>query len=440
MFPYSVERRLSDLGAYQRQARRQPVLWILLLALLVHVGTIVHGYKNSANSSEATWSALRTADIELSAAIHANDWPGWLRWVCDLESEDEALARTVKGFEALEQKGLLDKQGLEVATNLAELVNHEAKPRSEEEWRTTFQEGIWTWERMELTQQYRGDLPLWLNDELLLYEQLNQKNAHRIAVQSFVWWGVLIIGLPFLPSALRCFQTKQHVAVSPVVRAWEPSMVTVRYLAVELTVSCFVWFLYRSIPIACWEKFWGPTLILSDASWRIGGPLLFGVVLVIRWRHLWRLLGMHLKPVVKPILGMMSLAVIFEYGLFFLLEDFTFSENLTSLSSDYEGWWGYLYMMVSGVILAPLFEEFVFRGILFQSYLRRFGFWMAMLFSTLFFVFIHFYGIYGSLSVSLFGIGACALYRATGSLWTAILFHALTNGLIFVTMWAIYYS
>ena len=101
---------------------------------------------------------------------------------------------------------------------------------------------------------------------------------------------------------------------------------------------------------------------------------------------------------------------------------------------------GLSFAIISGVILAPIFEEVVFRGILFQSYLRKFGFWVAMLFSTLFFVFIHYYGFYGSLSVAFFGIGACALYRATGSLWTGILFHAITNGLITATTWSVYYG
>ena len=97
-------------------------------------------------------------------------------------------------------------------------------------------------------------------------------------------------------------------------------------------------------------------------------------------------------------------------------------------------------MVASGVILAPLVEEVVFRGVLFQSYLRRFGFWLALLLSTLFFVVIHFYGVSGSLSVAFFGMAACALYRATGSLWSGIVFHALTNGLIFGTMWPVYYQ
>lgn len=142
----------------------------------------------------------------------------------------------------------------------------------------------------------------------------------------------------------------------------------------------------------------------------------------------------------KPVLGMLSLGFIYNFVLWYLVGQFTPSEGLDGLSYEEEGGWGLLYVGLSGVILAPLCEEVVFRGLLFQSYLRKFGFYGAMLFSTVFFVFIHFYGFYGSLSVAFFGVGACALYRATGSLWTGILFHAITNGLIYATSWPVYYG
>ena len=151
-------------------------------------------------------------------------------------------------------------------------------------------------------------------------------------------------------------------------------------------------------------------------------------------------MGLHLAPIAKPILGMISLGAIYNLVLRFTLGRVAPSESLEGLRSEHEGLWGLAYIVLSGVILAPLCEEVVFRGLLFQSYLRKFGFWGAMLFSTIFFVFIHFYGVFDSFSVAFFGIGACALYRATGSLWTAILFHAITNGLIFASMWPLYHG
>ena len=119
---------------------------------------------------------------------------------------------------------------------------------------------------------------------------------------------------------------------------------------------------------------------------------------------------------------MMSLGFLYEWGVHAVVSQFSRGEELQGLSSIEEGGWGLAFGILSAVMLAPVVEEIVFRGFLFQSYLRRFGFGLAMLLSTVLFVMIHYYGIYGSLSVAFFGLGACALYRATGSLWTAIIF------------------
>lgn len=78
------------------------------------------------------------------------------------------------------------------------------------------------------------------------------------------------------------------------------------------------------------------------------------------------------------------------------------------------------------VILAPLFEEFFFRGFLFQQFRSTLGTTHAILLSALVFAAVH-------LSIEsflpLFGLGVILglVYHHTQSLWASILTHALWN-------------
>ena len=113
-------------------------------------------------------------------------------------------------------------------------------------------------------------------------------------------------------------------------------------------------------------------------------------------------------------------------------------ESSSSFYFEEDGINGLVYAIFSGVIFAPIAEEIFFRGFLFQSLERRSSFWPATLISTFLFAMIHFYDFQGSLSVASFGIVACVLYRATGSLWTPIIYHAITNGIITASSWPLY--
>lgn len=389
---------------------------------------------------ETTWSAIATADAELSAAIYANDWPSWVRWLAGVESEEEALEWMSEEFEKLAASGDLTKQGLEASRYLSDLAQGSEENSSRNDWEEKYLEGVWSWERIAARRQYGSEPPQWLLEEEWDYLGVDRERAFLIAGGSAAWLLVFLVGLPFIPTALRCFKSENHQRLSPATRAWRPSSVTIRYIYTDILAGVLLIAFYRLTPRYWWDDFWGPMVLVSDTLWRVAGPVLLCVVLLIRWRHGLRLLGLHLKPAVKPILGMLSLGVVYDFILYHVTSQFTLSERLDLLYSNEDGAWGLLYAIVSAVILAPILEEVVFRGFLFQSYLRRFGFGLAMLFSTLFFVFIHFYGVYGSLSVAFFGIAACGLYRATGSLWTGIVFHAVTNGLIAATMWPVYYQ
>jgi membrane protease YdiL (CAAX protease family) len=92
-----------------------------------------------------------------------------------------------------------------------------------------------------------------------------------------------------------------------------------------------------------------------------------------------------------------------------------------------------LSRIVLAVVVAPVVEEVVFRGVIYSRCAR---YWespvLAMLISSLLFTMLHGH----ILSSFIFGIVAVCLYTGTGSLWTPIGFHAALNG-IAATGWSV---
>jgi uncharacterized protein len=82
------------------------------------------------------------------------------------------------------------------------------------------------------------------------------------------------------------------------------------------------------------------------------------------------------------------------------------------------------------VILAPVMEEILFRGILFHRWATRWGLRTGIILSSLAFGVVHVEPV-GHFA---FGVVMCALYLTTGSLWAPIAAHALNNGLVVIIM------
>ncbi len=86
---------------------------------------------------------------------------------------------------------------------------------------------------------------------------------------------------------------------------------------------------------------------------------------------------------------------------------------------------------IDTIVLAPFFEELLFRGILFQLWRKMWGFTEGIFLSSLLFGLIH-PDIPGSL---LFGLVMCLLYARTGSLLIPFVCHAAYNTI--VTLWEV---
>ena len=79
------------------------------------------------------------------------------------------------------------------------------------------------------------------------------------------------------------------------------------------------------------------------------------------------------------------------------------------------------------MIVAPLFEEFLFRGHL-QTLLSRVTRmpWVSVIVTSILFALVHHWSIW--LPIFVLSIGFGYVYERTGNLWVTVLMHAMFNG------------
>ena len=92
-----------------------------------------------------------------------------------------------------------------------------------------------------------------------------------------------------------------------------------------------------------------------------------------------------------------------------------------------------IWSVVTLVVLAPLFEEVIFRGVLLDSMRARYGVVVAWLLSSLMFAAVH--GHPTVIVNALFmGLILGFVYIASDSLWSTIFLHAINNGIAYMLM------
>ena len=83
---------------------------------------------------------------------------------------------------------------------------------------------------------------------------------------------------------------------------------------------------------------------------------------------------------------------------------------------------------VAIVIVAPIAEEIFFRGVVFNAWLREYGFWVALIGSSLIFALIH-VSLYAFLPILMLALILGYVYHQTRSLLTVIAVHATFNAI-----------
>lgn len=131
--------------------------------------------------------------------------------------------------------------------------------------------------------------------------------------------------------------------------------------------------------------------------------------------------------VIGALLGLLA------FGLSFLIEGVYFhfiSEANTQADFQAAAKSGPLYftlLIITGAILTPLGEEFLFRGVIANA-LNRYGSWAGVFLSAAIFAAVHGPSVIFLLAFMV-GIFAGLLLRKTSSLWPGLVLHCVYNGL-----------
>jgi membrane protease YdiL (CAAX protease family) len=96
----------------------------------------------------------------------------------------------------------------------------------------------------------------------------------------------------------------------------------------------------------------------------------------------------------------------------------------------------FIVTLVGAGVLAPIAEEFYFRGLLFRWFRSRFSFWPAVLVSSAIFAAGHADSLGVVASSFVLGLVLAGLYDRSRSLWLTIAVHAANNSLAVVLLYA----
>jgi len=125
--------------------------------------------------------------------------------------------------------------------------------------------------------------------------------------------------------------------------------------------------------------------------------------------------------------GLMVLSFMFNfaYNIFLALFDLSTQVDLAPVFAELSSpWW----LLLAGIVVAPVVEEVFFRGFVFAGLRRRYDWQKAALISSLLFALIHLQPT-AIPPIFILGYIFAYLYERSGSIGPAILMHISTNGL-----------
>jgi membrane protease YdiL (CAAX protease family) len=172
-----------------------------------------------------------------------------------------------------------------------------------------------------------------------------------------------------------------------------------------------------AVVVAC-----GRPLAARSGGWRVT----FGLDRVRRSDWLPWITGMGLALAGRALVGVVAVA----------LSDGRANLEASNLTGGDGSVLSIVGLVLLAVVLAPVVEELMFRGLMLRTFMRRLGFWASAVLSTVLFAGLHAPQVDtlgGALtltaSVAVLGLCNCYLVRITGRLTPGILVHATCNAL-----------
>lgn len=85
-------------------------------------------------------------------------------------------------------------------------------------------------------------------------------------------------------------------------------------------------------------------------------------------------------------------------------------------------------------IVAPIFEEFICRGFILESLRSKYGVWIAILVSSIFFALMHSSNPILVINAFFMGIVLAFVYVQSGSIFAPMILHAINNGIAYIVL------
>jgi hypothetical protein len=173
----------------------------------------------------------------------------------------------------------------------------------------------------------------------------------------------------------------------------------------------------------------------------IAGALVYGLsvvatyaVIVRRARGSWREIGFRTPPLLSMLLtpvlfiGQMTALIVVNVILLSLVGEFENPQVEALTDPAGFSWLNFGFVFAVGAIIAPIVEELLFRGLLYQWLRGRAGIAVAVIASAALFSVVHFIPL---LMPALFAVGVilALAFEWSKSLWVTITLHFMQNAL-----------
>ncbi len=449
---------------YRRMMRRRAPWFVVVALFLVWAHGIVMGQLNR-EPSKATPGNLAACllyfDRNLKMEENAAGRNALLRWVVDDSDITETLDLAEESLVEYEKNGFLDEEGLRALAVIREALDSPQEDLSPVDDLTAavleqenpepdltgplvkkLDEGDGRWWDKNLAERMLAVRP-----DSALATALDRQHAadERIFLRTAAGYGAVallpLLGLIWVPHTLRVLRQGWTIAsLHRPVRygsRWEPSLVVALLIAADLLAGYF----YQGAYAATSDMPTGFIFDLGvDTVWRLFAPGLALVILFRKPGHAIRSLGLNTPVSWRVVFATYAVVSWANYGFSMVTDGWAEFDPTGGLDLMESGWGGLFYGLLSACILAPIAEEVFYRGILLRGLERRFGFWISASVVSIAFALGHFYDVFGLVSVGFLGFVMVMVYRATGSLTTIIVLHALYNLTITLPQWLLYYS
>jgi membrane protease YdiL (CAAX protease family) len=125
--------------------------------------------------------------------------------------------------------------------------------------------------------------------------------------------------------------------------------------------------------------------------------------------------------------GLMIISILFNlsYSAFLAVFDLRMQNDMVPIFAELSSpWW----LLLVGIIVAPVVEEIFFRGFLYAGLAERYSWRKAAVISSAFFAIVHLQPL-AIVPIFILGYIFAYLYRRSGSIWPAVVMHVSTNAL-----------